>query len=102
VYYDSAAAVVADARRSAGGDFNAVSLLEQQTDIFGGWARAWIGRAGTVGNAKSTLAALGAVERGRAQGLLDLVRKQSPRSAVPRVGGDLAAEADSLLDVVRK
>src|SRR5262249_31478056 len=104
-YFDSAAAVIDDARRSAGGDENAVSLSEEQVDIYGGWGRAWLCRATTGGGSKRALAALGAVERGRAQALVDLLRASAKAGAAPRSspkpGGNLAAEADSLLQPIR-
>ncbi|MEO7520257.1 MAG: CHAT domain-containing tetratricopeptide repeat protein, partial [Gemmatimonas sp.] len=107
-YYDSAAAVVDDARRGAGGDDNEVALSESQVDVFGGWARAWVGRSGEAGVARSAASALGAVERGRAQSLMDMVtRLQSTNRAqtLARLrstpGQDLAGEVDTLLAPLR-
>ena len=102
-YFDSAAATVDNARRRTGDDENAVAFVEQQTDVFGGWARAWIGRHDEVGASRSALAALGAVERGRAQSLLELLQRDhvASQARVQRSGSDLAIEADSLLAGVR-
>ncbi len=107
-YYDSAAAVVDDARRGAGGEENEVAISETQVDVFGGWARAWVGRGSDVGASRSAAFALGAVERGRAQSLVDMVtRLQSANRAKalaqyrPSVGSDLSTEVDSLLAPLR-
>lgn len=104
-YFDSAAATVDNARRRTGDDENAVAFAEQETDMFGAWSRAWLGRRNEVGASRGSLAALGAVERGRAQSLLDLLHGASSNvqdaGQVVRAGADLAAEADSLLAPVR-
>ena len=107
-YYDSATAVIDVARRGAGGDDNEVALAESQVDVFGGWARAWIGRTSDVGATRSAASALGAVERGRAQSLVDMVTKlESAKRAEtlvqyrPTVGSDLTVEVDSLLAPLR-
>ena len=105
-YYDSAAATVESARRSAGSDENTVALAEGEVDVFAGWARAWAGRADEVGPVRSAASALGAVERGRSQALQDLLSQLLPvaeRRAVlqPAAGGDLAIETDSLLSSLR-
>ncbi len=101
-YFDSAATTFDNARRRTGDDELAVTFAEQQTDIYGGWARAWLGRRGDVGDARATLAALGAVERGRGQALLHLLQPTTAgTNAVGRAGTDLANEADSLLSTVR-
>ena len=102
-YFDSAAATIDNARRRTGHEENAVAFIEEQTDVFGGWARAWIGRRGEVGASRGALAALGAVERGRAQSLLELLQRDptTSQSRVTRAGADLASEADSLLSGVR-
>ena len=108
IYFDSAAAVVDLARRSAGEDENAVAFLEDQVDVFGGWARAWMGRRAQVGSARSAASALGAVERGRAQSLADMVtrlqsveRARALAQSRPAVGRDLSTEVDSLLAPLR-
>ncbi len=101
-YFDSAATTFDNARRRTGDDELAVTFAEQQTDIYGGWARAWLGRRGDVGDARATLAALGAVERGRGQALLQLLQPTATgTNAVGRAGTDLANEADSLLSTIR-
>ena len=102
-YFDSAAATIDNARRRTGDDEIAVSFADEQTDVFGGWARAWLGRRDEVGVSRGALAALGAVERGRAQSLLELLRHEpnARQARIANAGGDLAAEADSLLASVR-
>ena len=103
VYFDSASATVDNARRRSGDDENAVAFSEAQTDLYGGWARAWLGRGTELGASRVALAALGAVERGRAQALLDLIRRDPTvtRETETRAGRDLSLEADSVLAGVR-
>jgi CHAT domain-containing protein/tetratricopeptide (TPR) repeat protein len=105
-YYDSASAVVADVRRGLDDDASSVAFAEEQRDVYSGWVRNWIALASDVGSSTSARAALGATERGRAQALLDLQRRANPGSTPvivsrPRIGADLAAEADSLLAPLR-
>ncbi len=107
-YFDSAAAVVEIARRSAGADDNTIAFAEDQNDVFAGWARAWAGTAAANGAAAGAgLAALGAVERGRAHALQDMLSRlrsvERPAEATScdhfesTLGADLAFYADSLL-----
>lgn len=107
-YFDTASTVVDNARRGAGGDENEVALSEAQVDLFGGWARAWAGRATDVGAVRSAASALAAVERGRAQSLVDMVTRlesssRAAATALNRVeaGADLALESDALLSPLR-
>ena len=104
MYFDSAATTFDNARRRTGDDELAVTFAEQQTDIYGGWARAWLGRRTDVGASRATLAALGAVERGRGQALLQLLAapEAAARPVVGHAGTDLALEADSLLLTVHQ
>jgi CHAT domain-containing protein/tetratricopeptide (TPR) repeat protein len=111
-YFDSAVAVRARIAASAGGDANRVSYAESGTELYRRWALAWLARANGAGVQQSTAAALGAIERGRAQGLLELITRGQNRGAIAtgnvaalplerRPGADLAAEADSLLAPLR-
>lgn len=111
--FDTAAALLARTRRSAGGDANAVSFSETINDTFTGWSRAWSGIAAlsraagdTQGARRAVVASLAAAERGRAQALRDLIdRGRSDPSAIDATdtipGTDLAAEGDRLLAPLR-
>jgi CHAT domain-containing protein/tetratricopeptide (TPR) repeat protein len=83
-YYDSAAAVRRSVAERAGVDEDRVSFAEQDVRLFEDWALAWLARDDVPDN---TYAALAAAERGRAQGLLDLMRSGAPAAgaaATPR------------------
>jgi tetratricopeptide (TPR) repeat protein len=110
-YFDSASAVFATIRRHAGGDANAISLTERgdARPLYGNWALAWLARGGELGGSAVARAALAAAERGRAQALLDLLRRRADDveqaggtpERVLRRGADLADEADSILAPLR-
>lgn len=93
-YYDSAAAAVVAVGAHSGGEANRVSYAEQQVGLFEGWTLAWLARAPEVGRSPSALAALAAAERGRAQSLLELLRRSSNDATS---GRDLVAEGTDLL-----
>jgi tetratricopeptide (TPR) repeat protein len=93
-YYDSSAAVRASIAARSGGEANRVSYAEQQSNLFEWWTLAWLAREPEVGRGTSGLAALAAAERGRAQALLELMRRSAPNAVA---GGDLAAEGRRLL-----
>jgi hypothetical protein len=103
-YYDSAAAVRAAVGSSAGGDANRLTFAEQDVHLFERWALAWLARSQEVGADAAARASLAAVERGRAQALLDLMRdsRRAPArtnaqpAATGAAGGDLAAEGGEL------
>jgi tetratricopeptide (TPR) repeat protein len=105
-YLDSAAAVLVGIHHEVGSDANGVSYEELSRELYSDWALAWLARAREVGTDASTRAALGVVERGRARALLALMQPSpSPtrataggRETVARAGGDLAAEAGSLVE----
>jgi CHAT domain-containing protein/tetratricopeptide (TPR) repeat protein len=84
-YYDSAASARSAVESSAGGDANRLSFAEQDVALYEEWALAWIGRSGEVGAARAARASLLAAERGRAQGLLHLIRAGR---AAPMSGAD--------------
>jgi len=97
-YYDSAAAATAAVASHAGGDVNRLSFGERGVAVFDLWALAWLGRPAELGPLPSTLAALAALERGRAQALLELIRGASPDA---RPGDDLIADGKRLAGGVR-
>ncbi|MBI2615857.1 MAG: CHAT domain-containing protein [Gemmatimonadetes bacterium] len=93
--YDSASRVRARLAGVAGDDPNRVSLREQDFELYGTWALAWLARAGEVGERRARLAALAAAERGRAQALLTL------RNASDTAGGSgLADEGARLMETL--
>jgi CHAT domain-containing protein/tetratricopeptide (TPR) repeat protein len=105
-YFDSAAGVYASIRRHAGGDANAISMAEEENArrMYHEWALAWLARPNAIGEGTGARAALAAAERGRAQALLDLLRRKAEEARdVAAIServtrpGNLAAEADSLL-----
>jgi CHAT domain-containing protein len=97
-YYDSATAVMGRIGSHAGSDESRLSLGERQSPAYVEWALAWLSRDGETGLRPARLAALGAVERGRAQALLALMREERRRSApVPEPGGDLGREVRQLV-----
>ena len=110
-YFDNAAAHYARVRRHAGGDANAVAFAEQERGTGDAWAHAWLALAArrpASTRPAAVLAALGAAERGRAQGLRDLLAAR-PGVAVSGLlaatdtlpGADLGAEADAALAPLR-
>ena len=106
-YYDSAAIVRAEVGRYAGADANRLSFAEQDVELFEQWGLAWLARAAEVGPDRAARSALAAAERGRAQGLLDLMRRTSGaevRSAQSTLGSapDLGAEGTRLAESVAR
>ncbi|HEU4880967.1 MAG TPA: CHAT domain-containing tetratricopeptide repeat protein [Longimicrobium sp.] len=99
--FDTAAALRASVRRHGGADVFRMNLSEQAFDGSAAWALAWLARAPQVGARRSALAALGAVERGRAQALLDLLQDADAGThalfADTLPGADLEARTDALL-----
>ncbi|MEP7344169.1 MAG: CHAT domain-containing tetratricopeptide repeat protein [Gemmatimonadaceae bacterium] len=111
-YYDSAAALQEATSAHAGTDQGRVSFAETAADLFNRWTLAWLGRGEEVGREQSVLAALAVAERGRAQALLDLLRRNQRRreSAMDTVtagqplqtaGGDLIGEGRDLATSVQ-
>jgi CHAT domain-containing protein/tetratricopeptide (TPR) repeat protein len=109
-YLDSAAALSANIRKHAGGEANQIAFAEQHLGLFELWPLAWLALGSEEHTVRGTAAALGAAERGRAQSLLDLMRRTADQangvsgisSDLNRPGTDLAAEADSLLASLRR
>jgi tetratricopeptide (TPR) repeat protein len=109
-YYDSAAAARALVAASTGADQRRVSYAETGTALFERWALAWLARAPEVGERRSALAALAVVERGRAQALLELLRRthgaDSVRARLAEVpngkaGADMTLEGAALAAAAR-
>ena len=110
-YYDSAAALRAAYASHAGSDAGRMSYAELGTDLYEHWALAWLGRQEEVGRAASELAALAVADRGRAQALLDLLRRgqmgdsagalAGERSTLQRLGADLVQEGRELKAAVQ-
>ena len=109
-YYDSAAALHASVLAMAGSDADRVTFAEALRDLHLKWALAWLGREAELGPRISARASLAAVERGRAQALLDLLRRTADSaqdvagvgSYLTRPREDLAAEALSLVAPLRR
>lgn len=106
-YYDSAAVIAAELAGHAGGDANRLSFSEQAVALFDAWVLAWLGRPGGIGEGDAAYAALAAGERGRAQALLELMRRSGGRNpAAPGgptpAGADLIAEGRQLAGVVAR
>jgi hypothetical protein len=104
-YFDSTAALWASIHSFAGGDANSISFAERFDFLYGEWALALLASGA---NKRGVVAALAATERGRAQALLTLMRKQQTPAPTSRMfesltsaGGDLAAEGDVLLAPLR-
>lgn len=112
--FDSAGALLARIRRSAGGDANAVSFSELGGDVFTSWSYAWHllaqqshAAGDSAGVTRAVASSLAAAERGRAQALRDLLDRRPGAMAagldasdtIP--GADLAAEAGRLLAPLR-
>jgi len=108
-YYDSAASIRAAMAASAGADQSRVSYAETGSELFDHWTLAWLGRAAELGAEPSALAALAVAERGRAQALLDLLRRgqtndsttSSASAPVRPVGADLVREGRELAAAVQ-
>jgi tetratricopeptide (TPR) repeat protein len=86
MYYDSATAIYASVRRQTGSDASAIAFAEQEHTIFSEWAATWLRLAeGQSGQSRQRtfFAALAAAERGRAQGLRDLLTGTSARRPRP-------------------
>ena len=92
-YYDSAATAFTGLSGSAGADANQVTVAERGVALVADWAMAWLGLEPQVGARQSALAALGAVERGRAQALLRLVAADDSAGARP-AAPDVATEGE--------
>jgi CHAT domain-containing protein/tetratricopeptide (TPR) repeat protein len=88
-YYDSAAKVIGSIAAHAGGDGNRLTFSEQTAFLFDNWTLTSLALAEEVGSAASARVALAAAERGRAQALLELMR----RSAIGARGSIGAAAA---------
>jgi CHAT domain-containing protein/tetratricopeptide (TPR) repeat protein len=96
-YYDSAAVASASVGLHAGGERNRVSLGEKDFPLFERWTLAWVARAPEIGEGRAALAGLAASERGRAQALLALLRRNqtsSPASDLVAEGAQLLTSAD--------
>jgi tetratricopeptide (TPR) repeat protein len=109
-YFDSAAALRATFATRAGSDPTRVSYAELGTELYEHWVLAWLGREREVGREASYAAALAAAERGRAQALLDLLRRGqsggAPNAApgngpTTAAGADLVKEGRDLIESVR-
>ena len=110
-YYDSAAALLAAIASEAAADQHRVSFAETSTELIDRWALVSLARAGEVGTERSALAALAVAERGRAQALLELMRRGQARdttgigntanTAARPAGADLAQEGAALAAVAR-
>jgi tetratricopeptide (TPR) repeat protein len=98
-YYDSAVVALAEIARHAGGDQNRLGFAERAADVFPEWSLAWLSVAAEADGRAAMLAALVAAERGRAQAMLDLMRKSAGEAGVPvpAAGADLSAEAEPLI-----
>lgn len=103
-YFDSAAALSATIRLAAGEEANRLSYAEQQRGLFASWARAWLATADSANPEPSILAALAAVERGRAQALLELMRQDAAGLKVDLTlpGGSLETEGAALVARLRR
>lgn len=77
-------------------DEDRLSLAEQDVMHFGEWALAWLARAPEVGDRSAQIGALGAIERGRAQALLDLMRQPARGPPI----GDPPENPERLVDGV--
>ncbi|GLC24907.1 CHAT domain-containing protein [Roseisolibacter agri] len=109
-YFDSAAAVRSFITATAGSDSRRVSFAETGVELYDHWALAWLARAPEVGEEQSVLAALAVTERGRAQALLELMRRgvggdstsmARVRTLTRRDGVDAVAEGRALVAAIR-
>jgi hypothetical protein len=82
----------------AGGDQNRLSFDEQDVNVFRLWTLAWLSLRDEVGPQESALAALAATERGRAQALLELMRRSSARGSVGARAASTAAGTDLIAE----
>ena len=75
------------------GSQSRVSFAETSAELFDHWTLAWLARAEDVGLERSALAALAVAERGRAQALLDLLRRgqRGDSAKVAALGGSYGA-----------
>ena len=78
-YYDSMVTVNARIMAHAGQDASVISFAERSDaqDAFSLWTLAWLARAPEIGRRRAAYAAFAATERGRAQGLILLMRRFS-------------------------
>jgi CHAT domain-containing protein/tetratricopeptide (TPR) repeat protein len=100
-YADSAEAVASSITRTAGTDANRLSLSERTRGLYLLWAHALLQQVGEPGfdSTRAAFAGLAALERGRAQALLQLVRA-APAPHSP--GADLVSEGQKLAASVRR
>ena len=97
-YYDSAWAVRTWMTASAGADQRRVSFAELGTELIERWALAWLAQADEVGGERSALAALAVAERGRAQALLELLRRGHARDSISPTATTATQLATSAID----
>ena len=108
-YYDSAAVVMTAMTLAAGADQARVSFAETGGELYDRWVLAWLARTDELGQERSALAALAVAERGRAQALLDLLRRghrsdsagASANQPEHRAGADLVQEGRDAAAAVR-
>ena len=104
-YFDSAAARSAVVRAQSGGDVSAIAFAETERSKFQDWARTWIDLAGRETGAVRDAAinsALAAAERGRAQGLRDLLMRAANSPVHPAdVPNTASAPAGATLPLAR-
>ncbi|GLC24908.1 CHAT domain-containing tetratricopeptide repeat protein [Roseisolibacter agri] len=109
-HFDSAAAIRGALLVRVGTDASRVSFAETGTGLFERWALAWLARAPEIGERESALAALAVAERGRAQALLELLRRGEGAEAVRRrlgtersdtPGADLVREGERIAATAR-
>jgi tetratricopeptide (TPR) repeat protein len=104
---DSAVVLFAKIRMHAGSDFSAVAFAEARSRVTADlWVRSWLA---TGTGQKAVTSALAAAERGRAQGLRDLLarlagpnEKDALWASDTLPGADLVAEAEMTLAPLRK
>jgi len=107
-YYDSATVALGAVAERAGGDENRLSYAEQNTSIFSDWTLAWLARLPEIGPTPSFFGALAAADRGRAQALLELMRRSAAdagttvgaRAAATAPGADLVQEGRRLATAI--
>lgn len=106
-YFDSASVAKAHSRARAPGDENRLGVADRNAAIEMEWASALLRplsvTAGAASNApagRRAVAALAALERGRARALLTFLGDSSI-DGLPKPGADLDAEGDSLVRRVR-
>jgi CHAT domain-containing protein/tetratricopeptide (TPR) repeat protein len=109
VYFDRSTALSSGISRHTGSDFNQLSYNETTTDTYARWTLTWLalashGEAGkgsgpATDSVSAANGALAASERGRAQGLLDLMRDTAARV---EPGADFPAEGARLAATLRR